>query len=162
MNATTMPVDATDLASLREHGDKIELGDGRTVRLVIEPDPDMSIMDEQGSGMWCGRLAWDGPANEYGYRTRPDGFTGRAEVIERDGRERLWWEVPADVVIGSDSYRTLRQSILDLCRCGYVSVGLVLECEHGGQLSVAWVSGCDSFYPELIDDLASELDWSAS
>lgn len=152
-----------DLSVLTDHGDTLELADGRSLVLKIQPDPDWSIMDEQGEGVWCGKLAWDARrTNAYGYRVRPDGFTGRAEVLERDRDARLWWEVPADVVIGSDVYRSLRQSILDLLNFGYVQVGLVLLCEHGGELDSAWLGGCDSFYPELVDELALELDWSLS
>lgn len=159
----TIPVSAADLASLTDDGDTIELADGRVLRLKVEPDPHPSIMDEQGEGVWCGRIEWDnGRENAYGWRMRPDGFTGRAEVIERDWHARLWWEVPADIVIGSDTHHNLRQSILDLYRYGYCQVGLVLECEHGGELDSAWVGGCDNFYPELVTDLVTELDWSPS
>jgi hypothetical protein len=152
-----------DLSSLKDHGDTVELADGRTVRLTIEPDTDHSIMDDQGEGMWCGALAWDNPqrTNEYGYVMRPIGFeSGRCEVIETDGRYRLWWAVPDDIKVGSDQHRKLRETIRDLLRYGYVVVGLTLECEHGGTLDSAYVGGVDSFYPELVDDLASEIDWT--
>lgn len=163
MSTTTMPVTATDLASLTDDNDTFELEDGRVLRLKVETDPFTSIMDEQGEGVWCGRLEWDaGRTNDYGYRRRPDGFTGRAEVIHRDRDARLWWEAPADVVIGSDVHRSLRQTIRDLLEYGYVQVGLVLECEHGGELSSAWLGGCDSVYDGLVAELAEELDWSAS
>jgi hypothetical protein len=157
MDTTTIDMDAVR-AALTDDRDTFELPDGRTLRLRIEPDPDMSILDEQGEGVWCGRIEWDkGRTNDYGYRDRPDGFTGRAEVIHRDRSDRLWWEVPADIVIGSDHHRTLRQSILDLYHYGYSQVGLVLECEHGGEVASTWIGGCDEFYPELLDDLVGEV-----
>lgn len=154
---------AAIVAALTDHGDTFELPDGRTLRLKVEHDPYTSIMDEQGEGVWCGRLEWDDSRTEnaYGYRMRPDGFTGRAEVISRDRDARLWWEVPGDIVIGSDHHRTFRQTILELLEYGYkmVTVELCEECDHGGEHVVNFdtVGGCDSVYPELVADLVSEV-----
>lgn len=155
MGATT----TVDLSALTDDGDTLMLPTGNTLRLRVEPDPDMSLMDEQGEGVWCGRLEWT-QSHDYGTR-RPDDFTGRAEVIERDGRSALWWEVPADIEIGSDTHRSLRTSILDLLRFGYVLVGLeeLATCDHGAQhvIRQAWIGGVDSFYPELLGELFGDL-----
>jgi len=93
-------------------------GGGRMLRLTHEPD-DMSIMDEQGDGVWCGRLEWGRRSSCTGHNLRPDGFDGGAEIIYTDGRDSLWWQVPADVKRGSDSYRSLRRVITDILEHGY-------------------------------------------
>lgn len=151
-----------DLSALADDGDTIDIGGGRTLRLRIEPDPDMSILDEQGEGVWCGRIEWSHTTNNYGWNRRPDGFTGRAEIIDRDRNDCLWWEVPADIERGTPGYYSLRSSIRDLLEYGYSQVGLQLleECDHGDAhvIGDAWIGGVGSFYPELVPDLLAEID----
>lgn len=112
---------------LTDDGDTVHLSeyegfsddDTRILRLRLEPD-DMTIMDEAGEGVWCGRLAWDDRnVNDYGWRRRPDGFDGRAEVIYRDRGDRMWWQVPDDIAPGSEAHASLRRTILDIIEYGY-------------------------------------------
>lgn len=66
---------------LRWDGDTVELPNGETLTLHVEPDQDTSILDEQGEGVWCGRLEW-AVSNRYtdGY-ARPEWADGGAELL---------------------------------------------------------------------------------
>ena len=79
----------------------------------------------------------------------------------------LWWNVPDDVVIGSDVHRSLRQTICDLHEYGYVTVCLE-RCEGTdvyGHLIVtdyACLGGVESmadadYVREIVGDLLAEL-----
>jgi hypothetical protein len=142
---------------LTEDGDRVELDDGRRVVLVIEPDQDTSIFDEQGEGVWCGRLEW--VAYRDGRDTpRPTGFDGRARKLHtRDGF--VWWQVPADVP--QESIRGMGQQIIYLIEYGYLVVGLKVweRCDHAEwhEVDATYRGGVDAFYPELIEELAGEL-----
>lgn len=156
---------------LTDDGDTFDLPDGRTIRLHVKPD-DHSLLAEQGEGVWCGRIEWDsGRLNDYGYRSRPDGFDGRAEVIQRDHGYRLWWQVPSDVPIGSDVHRSLRSTIGEILEYGYSGFILHLLAPedqadavgHRPVLATASLWGIeplpDSDYREsVIHDLIDELE----
>lgn len=107
--------------------------DGRLWCASVEPDPDMSIMDEQGEGMWCGRLEWTTPRQYQDWAPRPDGFDGGAEIIERDHNTCLWWQPPADVVKDEELRARVRRDIREIMEYGYsyVSVAVSSRCDRG-------------------------------
>lgn len=151
--------------ALRDDGDTITIDDNVKLRLRVQPD-DYSIMHEQGEGVWCGKLEWgtQDPYN-WGWHRRPDGFTGRSEVILTDRNDRLWWEIPADVEIGSEVYRNLRNEISDCLNYGYNTVGVeVLSgIDHYGRAIVvdaSWIGGVSINVDasDCIDDLVHELN----
>ena len=75
-----------DLTGLTQHGDTLELDDGRMLRLLVEPDQDTSVTDFD-----CyGRFEWT-RENDYG-PVRPHDFTGRARILKHSWHESLWWE----------------------------------------------------------------------
>ena len=128
------PVDPTDplrgdYAQFRlTDFDTLEIGDGRTLRLRIETDQEHDIY---GDSDWYGSLEWVRNDRDYvgAYNTRrPDGFDGRARVIETDSHNgRLWWQPPVDVVDAQAG--AMRATIVDLVRFGYV--GVILELCDG-------------------------------
>lgn len=153
--------------ALTDDGDTLELPDGRTLRVRTEPD-DMTIMDEQGEGMWCGRLEWVRANRDYwpARYSRPDGFDGAAEIIRREDGEALWWDVPTD--LRGDANRenrdAVRREITELLNCGYRVVVLELcngEDAYGRPIvesfasvgAVGWSVSLGEFIPDLADEL---------
>lgn len=136
--------------------DSIDI-DGREYAVRIEPDEYMTIMDEQGEGVWCGRLEWakhDAP--------RPKGFNGNAEVIEHDYPHKLWWQPEPDVKRSDrEQFAAMRQSVLDRVRYGYVVV--IVEGPDGESTSLCGVDADDDYADEIAAELAAELHtaWQA-
>jgi hypothetical protein len=119
---------------LQDERDTFELGadDGAFLRVRFEPDTDTSIMDEQGAGVWCGRLEWAPRGERYhvGQRStrRPYDFDGGAEIIHTNGHGgALWWDVPADLRGDAvkDQRDSCRRAIVNVIENGYV--GIVVE-----------------------------------
>lgn len=136
---------------LRWDGDTVELPNGETLTLHVEPDQDTSIMDEQGEGVWCGRLEWAERRNswDYTYR-RPEWADGGAELLSVSG-EQLWWR-PLDDCLRDRTIRdAVRATVLELLEYGYSDVGV----EYRGE--TAWIGGCDDVYPELVEGQAWEV-----
>lgn len=104
---------------LRWDGDTVELPNGETLTLHVEPDQDTSILDEQGEGVWCGRLEWAEP-NHYtdGY-VRPEWADGAAELLRPWFTEPLWWRPATDVVKDRELRDRMRRSLLELLEFGY-------------------------------------------
>ena len=118
-----------DVSTLCEDGDTLEIDETRTLRLRVEPD-DRSLLDDQGPDMWCGELEWVRPNRDYvgRYMTRrPDGYNGRARILERDNGYALWWQPPTDVP--DDRLDSFAATLRDLLEYGYV--GIVLELLEG-------------------------------
>lgn len=88
------------LSDLSDDGDFVELDDGRTVRLKIEPD-DMPFLFRDRHGNLCcndemwGEFAFVDTRSDYRHNSRPAGFTGNAEIIQSRGGDPLWWEPPS-------------------------------------------------------------------
>lgn len=145
--------------------DTYELPDGRVLRLRIEADH-MSILDEQGEGVWCGRIEWGTNDPDTGYSRRPHDFTGAAEKIYSDRFDVLWWEVPADLRSPdmAESKAATRGVIRDIIDFGYKSIGVEL-CEGTdayGKLIVrdcAWIGGVEPMTDaaEFTDELIHEV-----
>ena len=116
------------IAELTGDGDTFELEDGRTLRLKVEPDDDSSIMDEQGEGVWCGRLAWVNRDRWTGHDApRPDGFDGRARKLQRNSGDPIWWQPPED--LDADNIVAMSKTLLDLLEYGYC--GVIVELCDG-------------------------------
>lgn len=129
----------------------IEL-DGIEYTARIEPD-DLSLLDEQGEGMWCGRIEWT-RGDDYGSRKPADFVNGRTVKLVTDDGSTLWWEVPADVPMGER--RELERAIRDILDYGYV--GVVVESNDGQGEALWGIAPSDYNYQttvanELLDQL---------
>jgi hypothetical protein len=151
------------LATLRDDGDTADLEDGRTLRLRIEPDEDYSINDYDSDG----KVAW-GIRDDMGGR-RPDGFDGSAEKLGiYDHGSALWWQPYKPDVLAlkksdPDAFRKERLRIRDLVEYGFKGIILELcqgEDAYGKPIVIKSAStwGVDELYPELLEDLAGELE----
>lgn len=120
--------DREAIVALRD-GESYTDTDGRTWTMKIVPDEISSIFDEQGEGVWCGKLEWSHQTNAYGWTVRPDGFDGNAEILERDHRSALWWQPLEDCKPNSETRRLVREAVLDCLRYGYV--GIMLKTDDG-------------------------------
>ena len=131
-------------------GDTWDMNDGRVIELRVTPDDDMSIMDEQGEGVWCGQLEWTHQTNDYGWPIRPEWADGGAEILSRDHNSVLWWR-PLDDCLKDRTIRdAVRSTVLELLEYGYSIVSVEVDGYD------AMVCGCDDLYPELVQELASE------
>lgn len=117
------------VAALDDDGATYKLDDERTLRLRIEPDPFMSVMDDTD---FYGSLAFAdvGHRNDYGRRERPDGFNGNAERLSAThSYDAMWWQPPPDVKRGTETFHKVRSALLELLECGYSIV--TVELLHG-------------------------------
>lgn len=148
---------------------ELTLPSGHVLRLKVEPDEYVSIMDEQGEGVWCGRLEWSDRRHD----NRPDGFDGGAEVIYRDRGDRLWWQPPDDCKRDPEIRKAVRRQILDLLEYGYVVVILELlgpEPDAMGRRPVLdwYVLGAvvwsydDAYIAEIVSHLRADMVHSMS
>lgn len=165
MDATM--TDAPTTPDVRWDGDTDDVA-GHTYTLRVLAD-DMTIMDEQGAGVWCGRLEWVDTRGRDGNRApRPATFTGNAEILERDGSYVCWWEPEPDVKRADrESFAAYRRSVLDTLRDGYSL--LVLESDDGYSDAVGGIAGLDAectremvaeMYANICDDRdAATLAW---
>lgn len=166
---TDIDLATLDLAALTDDGDELELPGGRVLVLKVEPDDDLSIMDEQGEGMWCGRLSWPVRNRETGRDERPRDFDGGARLIRFGcGYDAIWWQVPKDLLDGTSPAESLdmtERAIVRLLEEGYVQVGVQLwevvtdsrDQEHRVMVDDAWIGGVDEVYPELVEELVEEV-----
>lgn len=133
-------------------------------KAYTEPDACMSIMEEQGEGVWCGRIEFGTPSDQGAQR--PKGFTGRSERLDNSLRdympEGVWWEVPKDIEIGSEVHQSLRQEIVDLWEFGYTT--LVVECTHHRTdgYERRWVDslsglGAMQYHDDVVSEVLGEL-----
>ena len=150
--------DIGNLDELQDDGDVIKLADGRSLRLRIEVDQDASINDFD-----CyGKVEWT-RRNDYG-SVRPDGFSGRARIIDTDYPDNLWWEPYEELT--DEQIRREMPRISDLVRYGFK--GVILELldgtdSYGRPIVVNHASlwGIDSLdngcLAEVIGELVQEL-----
>ena len=152
-----------------DDGDTFDHG-GHTYRVRIEPDECSSILDEQGEGVWCGRIEWGRQNVNTGRDERPADFTGGAERLHY-GRsyDSIWWEVPAD--LRGDANRegrdATRRSIVDLLEYGYsiVSLERLAMCDLGHthidaveSLGMVEAMADDAYLRTILGDLLAELE----
>jgi len=163
------------IAALTRHGDTYEMEDGRTLRLVIEPDTDTHVNDYECYG----------ETSKYAYRytdregraERPAHFDGNAEKIEVDRGLWVWWQPPRGEMAwtepdgtparrGSETFDKCRSEVIDLLRAGFYSVGIEVAhdcptCTHTHQADSAYIGGVDSvangYLADLLPDLLSEV-----
>ena len=161
------PANGIDL--LRTDGDFVVLGNGSILRLLIQPDDSYSINDYDSDG----RVEWvSGDSNWWPVRyPRPDGFTGRARIIERDHGSALWWEPYWDLTEAQISAELPR--IKELCQYGFSRITLEL-CRgrdyYGLPIVVdsATIGGVDAvsenhdYLQSVLQDLLSELDMDST
>lgn len=157
-----------DLSDLAQDGDTLELADGRTLRVRVEPDQDHSVFDEE---FW-GEFEWVSRTNGYGYTERPDGFDGNAEILERDGASVLWWQPPrGDYALsyprGTKEFAEFRRSVRDLLEYGFK--GVILELLDGAdaygmpivveEQSLWGIDSVDGGYlKDVVSDLFAEME----
>lgn len=146
---------------MKDDGDVIDIGGGRSLRLRLEVDEGYSINDYDSDG----KVAW-GRKGQYDDREqRPEGFDGSAEKLGiYDHGVSLWWQPMKGLSIkrGTPEWRAERSRIRDLAEYGFKVVILELlegEDAYGRPIVIKSeaTGGCDSVYPELLDDLASEM-----
>lgn len=141
----------------------LDLPFGATLTVTWEPDPDMSVMDESGPDMWCGTLAWVEHDRDTGYRIRPDGFTGAAEILpDRCSRDAIWWEPPADARAPGAWRDSIRRSVCDLLEYGYYVLGLTYNDPDGRPLRSSYIGGIEHdpgslYVRDLLSDLYAEV-----
>lgn len=153
-----------DLDQLRDDGDTIDLPDGRTLRLRIQPDDVNPFEDNPES---YGRLArveiWDRDGMRAG---RPEGFDGAAEKLSIFN-DVVWWQPPKDVKRSDPGFREFRNLIRDLASFGshYVSLEVLDGTDAYNRpivVNVAGLGGVDSlengYLAEVVRDLADELE----
>lgn len=152
--------------TLRDDNDTAALKDGRTARLRIEHDEAFTIED-MGPEAY-GLVAWDSHrTNDYGYPERPDGFDGNAEKVSTsDGRDRFWWQPPADLCggweRGGEHFPKLRSLVADLVTYGFhvVTVEVLDGIDAYNRpivVAVASLGGIDSLDDGYLDDVVGEL-----
>lgn len=149
------------LKDLNSHGDTLDLGDGRTLRLVIEVDEDTTLNDYDSDG----KVQWTRSNVYSGHSTRPDGFTGRARIIIRDGNNSLWWEPYFELT--EEQIKAEQPRIVDLVTYGWKVITLeILQGEdfygkpivvNAATLGGVDLSGDDNYLASVVSDLASEL-----
>lgn len=121
------------VSALTDDGDQYRDSDGRVWTLTMPADECSSLMDEQGDGMWCGRLEWATRSSLTGYDVRPAGMNGRARKIgPNQGHDAVWWQPPSDVA--EEHLRTMAATIDDILSYGYC--GLMVETDDGYSASL--------------------------
>jgi hypothetical protein len=130
-------------------GDTATIG-GYEYTIRVESDPYMSLLDEQGEGVWCGRIEWADNHPYSGYPCKPNDFVnGRTMKLTTDRSSTLWWEVPADVK--PEYVAEFRRSLLDILEYGYSIV--MVESSDG--FSSGPIGGIE--FGADLDDVASDL-----
>ena len=155
---TTNTLDLTDLA---DDGDILDLDDGLRLRLRIETDHGASIndYDSDGSIQWVrGDTNWS-PIRY----PRPDGFDGRARIIQRDHPSALWWQPYPGLT--EEQVQAEEPRILELATYGFKVV--IVEVLDGWDaynepivVGFATLGGVDSteggYLAEIVADLVPE------
>jgi hypothetical protein len=154
-----------DVTTLTDDGDTLVLGEGRMLRLRVQPDEWFSLNEFDCYGEteeYCHSYL-HGEQEE----PRPKHFTGNAEKIQCEPGYWIWWEPPADgPKRGTAEFDKFRSHVIDLIRYGFYVVTLEL-CEgadaYGRPIVVdaASLGGCafdDSFGPvDVVRDLLYEV-----
>lgn len=145
---------------LREHGDALELDDGRTLRLLVQSDQDWQPFEE----IDCYGSIY--AVNRWGNGDRPSECDGNAEKLSIL-HDVVWWQPPIDgPKRGEPGFAGFRQLVIDLASFGgHVVTVEVLQGEDAYHnaivVDVASLSGIDSldggYLEEVIGELLAEL-----
>jgi hypothetical protein len=144
-----------DLTALTDHGDTVELEDGRTLRLLIRPDEYNNPFDVYDC---YGKVA---PLDRHN-RQRPDGFDGNAEKLTIFN-DVIWWQPPADAPQrGTEEFAKFRSLIIDLASWGakVVTLEILDGIDAYGRpivVAVANLAGIDSLEDGYLAQVVSEL-----
>lgn len=164
-----LPLLAEMMGTLTDDGDVWEVPDdsGRSFRLSIEPDEGTTFADVEDPECY-GRVEW-GTRDPYsGRNRRPEGFTGRARIVYRDGGDSCWWEPPTAEAIGivwtDEQVRAEARRVGDRIEYGYVVVGLTYRetltdssgMAHVVDVRSAYLGAVDEFYPAVVAGLVDE------
>lgn len=167
MNTTPTPtiiaaIEAADMSSLSYDGGTITLPEGWTLRCTVETDQWSNPLDDMGEDMWTGAVTTS-RIDSIGHAIRPDGFDGKAEILDRDWHTAMWWQVPADVERGSETYYSLRREILDLLHYGYEIITLSLVAPNGTIVADTSLGGIspNSKPEEIAADMLGEVAYEA-
>ena len=160
-----MSIDLTDLTS---DGDTLDLGDGRALRLRIEPDEFAGGWNDQMDPECFGTVEWV-RLDDCGRSRRPDHFDGTARKLDTDCPHALWWQPPTAKAIGTiwtpEQWREQAAYVLERVRYGWSSVGLELietvtdslGGEHLVVAASAWLGGVDDVTPDYLPDVLGDL-----
>lgn len=160
-----------DIKDLSDDGDEFELPDGTLIRLKIEVD-DAGALEHLQDFECYGKIEPVGhnryPEMHGGSEeaVRPAGFDGAAFKIKIPRsyhyEGNVWWQPPGLEITGArwDRKTTMEEKdrIYQLLFWGFKQVGLQHVKSNGVVADESWIGGVDEFYPELIDDLLSELN----
>lgn len=136
---------------------------GSELVAVLDSDPYSDIISESGQGVWCGSLS-HAYRDHYSGRTesRPDGFTGAAEILYI-GRsaDPVWWEPPEDMRTPGPNRDSLRSTVVRILEDGYSTLTLSHRLA-GRTLATASMSGIEpdldpSDMSDILSDLYSEV-----
>jgi len=148
-----------DKTMLRSDGDSMELPNGQVLRLRVIHDDFYSINDESD---YLGRIEWVSVRDVFPGR-RPAWCDGSAEIIDRDGSSRLWWQPPSDVKGNAEIVKRLRAQVKLILAYGY-NVYMLELCEgrdaYGNLIviNVESLSGVEPTYEhEYIDSIVNDL-----
>lgn len=160
--STAGRIGVPDLSGLQDDGDTLDLGDGRTLRLRIEPD----FIDPFVEYETYGKVQVADNRSGGRYATRPKGFDGNSEKLHIGNNGPFWWQPPDDVKRTDDGFRKLRSLVIDLLERGmYVVLLEVLQGTDAYRrpivVSVASLGGIDSLHngylAEVLGDLYAEV-----
>lgn len=123
--------------------------DGIEYRYRVVDDQDHSVFDD---GDWYGELDM---SVTHSWNTRPDRpghFDGNSELLSFGrSNDRVWWQPTTEVKRGTDEFRSLRSSLLELLEYGYV--GVIVETDQDSE-SLWGIGAMDT---ECINDTVCEL-----
>lgn len=144
-----------------QDGSVYELGDGRTIRVKVETDPDAQVNDWEvyGTTEKYSHRYTDGEGNS----PRPSEFDGNAEKIECGQGLWIWWQPPKDgPKRGTEEFRKFRSHVQDLLTWGFHIVTVELcegEDAYGRPIvqEVASLGGVDSIDGKYVGEIVTEL-----
>lgn len=142
-----------------EHGEIVELPDGRALRLLVEVDQDTTINDYDVYG----RVAWVEHDRGTRYpRNRPAGFDGRARKLWTRS-DAFWWQPPADVT-DVDDLAAMTHHVQDLMEYGFKVIVVELLAADRDAYSrrivvdvLGAIGGVDTDDPSYVQELVGEI-----
>lgn len=142
----------TELDTLRNDGDTVQLPNGDTLRLYITPDDGFTINEYD-----CyGRIEWSRVFDD-GTHTRPDTMNGDARIIDRERGSVLWWQPPCD--LAREHYAKYQNDVTDICRYGFqvYTLELLSGSDVYGRGIVTRYATMGGIEPFISDDYAGSV-----